>query len=125
MHLSFSIEKSFFTKSIMIPRDNGSFARADMKFRQGESFLIFSRFVRFTFLLHRTKIFGHILKIFQIFNSRKVLWNFSAQTTRRVVWLTAFNSPHLRATKNTGCANGVPCIFWWTRGELNPCPKTS
>lgn len=41
-------------------------------------------------------------------------------------FLTAFNSPHIMR-KQKQKRHTCVCLFyfWWTRGELNPCPKTS
>ncbi len=48
-----------------------------------------------------------------------------SQTTHRVVWFTAFDSPHEETIKKVQGCQGIPELFWWIRGESNPCPKTS
>ena len=41
-------------------------------------------------------------------------------------FLTAFNSPHfIYSQKQKRHTQVYLFYFWWTRGELNPCPKTS
>jgi len=52
----------------------------------------------------------------------------SAKTVPRTVFFrfapSLFDSPLLFSEKNKQHPRGVLFIFWWRRGESNPCPKT-
>ena len=76
---------------------------------RGESFLLFARCLGFNFLQHLAKSFGH-----------------RSQNNSPGCFVHCVRLPFKMLRKIIkGALAYAFLLFWWTRGESNPCPKTS